>query len=125
VDQISRWDVGIMPLPDSPFARGKCAFKIIQYMGCWKPVVASPVGENTWVVEHGVNGFLASSMAEWKQALSQLYENRDAGARMGVAGRARVEQSYSRQTVAPRVAGCLIDAVVRRGGKNSTSRGLP
>jgi len=123
VDEISRWHVGIMPLPDSPFARGKCAFKIIQYMGCWKPVVASPVGENSWVVEHGVNGFLANSMAEWTQALSQLYENRDAGSRMGFAGRARVEQNYSRQIVAPKVARCLADAVGRRDGKSSTTGG--
>lgn len=117
VDEISRWDVGIMPLPDTLFARGKCAFKIIQYMGCWKPVIASPVGENSLVVEHGVSGFLASSMTEWMDALKQLHDNRALGARMGAAGRATVERNYTRQVVAPRVAACLADAVGRRHRK--------
>jgi glycosyltransferase involved in cell wall biosynthesis len=113
VNEMSSWDVGIMPLADSPFARGKCAFKLIQYMGCWKPVVASPVGENKRVVEHGVTGFLADSPSEWMAALTELYEDRARGLRMGAAGRELVERTYSRSVVAPRVADCLKSAVRR------------
>src|SRR5690606_38569643 len=61
VSQIHQMDIGIMPLPDDPWERGKCAYKLIQYMACGLPVVASPVGMNTEVVSHGRNGYLADS----------------------------------------------------------------
>ena len=67
---IQSFDVGIMPLPDELWERGKCGYKLIQYMACEKPVVASPVGINQGLVEHGVNGFLASNLQEWVKALS-------------------------------------------------------
>ena len=67
-EEIGNFDVGIMPLPDDLWERGKCGFKLIQYMACGKPVVASPVGVNREIVVDGVNGYLASTK-EWVRAL--------------------------------------------------------
>lgn len=111
VGLIQGMDIGIMPLNDSPWARGKCGYKLIQYMACGLPVVASPVGVNSEIVEHGVNGFLASSEAEWREALNTLLGNRELRLRMGSAGRKKVEQEYSLQVYGPKVATLLEDAV--------------
>jgi len=102
-------DIGIMPLDDTPWSRGKCGYKLIQYMACGLPVVASPVGVNTDIVEHGVNGFLASNETEWRQALSTLLQDSDLRRRMGAAGRRKVETQYSLQVWGPRVARMLAD----------------
>lgn len=99
---IRRFDVGIMPLPDEPWARGKCGLKLIQYMACGLPVVASPVGANREIVEHGVNGFLAETQEEWVQALSLLMSDSSLRRRMGDAGRSKVEAHYSLQKTGPR-----------------------
>lgn len=106
VADLQRFDVGIMPLSDGPWERGKCGYKLIQYMACGRPVVASPVGANSQIVEHGVNGLLANTSADWVAALRAL---RDPAlrARMGAAGRAKVEQGYSVQVTAPRLAALL------------------
>ncbi len=113
VEQIQSFDVGIMPLPDGPFEQGKCGYKLIQYMACGLPVIASPVGVNTRIVEQGKTGFWASSDAEWVDALVMLYK--DAGMRtaLGQAGRKKVEQEYSLQVTAPRLQKILIEAVSR------------
>lgn len=111
VNNLSQIDVGIMPLPDTPWTRAKCAFKLIQYMGCWKPTISSPVGENVRVVEEGVNGFLASTPKEWLTALDRLYCDRTLGMSMGVAGREKVEKQYSLAVVAPQIAAILRRAV--------------
>jgi glycosyltransferase involved in cell wall biosynthesis len=110
IEDIRRFDVGIMPLPDSPWARGKCAFKLIQYMACGLPVVASPVGMNKEVVEHGVNGFLAQTSGEWIDALTSLHLDAELRSRFGAAGRLKVVQRYSLQVTAPRLAACLANA---------------
>jgi glycosyltransferase involved in cell wall biosynthesis len=114
VDELKRLDVGIMPLPDGPWARGKCGFKLIQYMACGLPVVASPVGVNSEIVEQGVNGYLAGTTAEWVQALNALLLDGDLRKRMGQAGRKKVGQEYSLQVTGPKLAG-LIKAVVGAG----------
>ena len=101
VDAIRQFDIGIMPLVDEPFERGKCGYKLIQYMACGLPVVASPVGVNRTIVQHGVNGFLADSPEEWKHALRTLLNDAALRQRMGAAGRARVEQHYCLQVTAP------------------------
>jgi glycosyltransferase involved in cell wall biosynthesis len=100
-------DIGIMPLRDEPFERGKCAYKLIQYMASGKPVVASPVGENVHVVRPGVNGFLASSQSEWLSALSNLCNDTTLRERCGQAGRAIVEETYSLTVTAPRFLGLI------------------
>jgi glycosyltransferase involved in cell wall biosynthesis len=104
---IARMDIGIMPLLDSPWERGKCGYKIIQYMACGLPVVASPVGANVDIVRHGENGFLAADDAAWRDALERLIANPSLRARMGRAGRARVEAEYSLVAQVPRLADIL------------------
>lgn len=104
VSAIQSMDIGVMPLTDTPWARGKCGYKLIQYMACGLPVVASPVGVNKDIVEHGVNGFLAETDKEWRSAIETLLSDAELRRRMGAAGRKKVEESYSLQVWGPRVA---------------------
>jgi len=101
VNDISSFDVGIMPLRNNSWDRGKCGYKLIQYMACGKPVVASPVGVNTQIVEHGVNGFLAETEMEWIEALRTLRDNPELRAKMGAAARKKVIEKYTIQKIAP------------------------
>lgn len=109
VQSIANFDIGIMPLVDEPFARGKCGYKLIQYMACGLPVVASPVGVNCQIVEHGVNGFLAETPAQWEKALQVLLADAGLRQQMGQAGRQKIEQQYSIQATGPRLAMLLKD----------------
>ncbi|GLQ45735.1 glycosyl transferase [Dyella lipolytica] len=104
---IRQMDIGIMPLRDGPWERGKCGYKIIQYMACGLPVVASDVGANLDIVRHGENGFLAGHATAWESALEQLIASRSLRLRMGQAGRVRVENEYSLRMQAPRLADVL------------------
>ncbi|WP_448579497.1 glycosyltransferase family 4 protein [Thermaurantiacus sp.] len=103
VDLIRGMDIGIMPLDDSPWSRGKCGYKLIQYMACGLPVVASPVGVNREIVEQGENGFLAAGEQQWYDALVTLLGDARLRQRMGASGRANVEARYSLQMTAPRM----------------------
>lgn len=105
--QIARMDVGIMPLRDGPWERGKCGYKIIQYMACGLPVVASPVGVNPDIVRHGDNGFLAANDEDWYHSLRRLIDSPLLRERQGRAGRRRVEDDYSLASQAPRLADVL------------------
>ncbi|WP_223428809.1 glycosyltransferase family 4 protein [Tateyamaria pelophila] len=107
VSSIQGMDIGVMPLPDTPWAQGKCGYKLIQYMACGLPVVASPVGVNRDIVEHGVNGFLAESDDDWHTAIETLLNDAELRRRMGAAGRRKVEERYSLQVWGPRVARML------------------
>ncbi|HSN89753.1 MAG TPA: oligosaccharide flippase family protein, partial [Anaeromyxobacteraceae bacterium] len=124
VAELRRLDLGIMPLPDSPWERGKCGFKLIQYMGCSLPVIASPVGVNAEIVVHGETGLLATGEEEWLAALRTLGGSAALRARMGAAGRARLEARYTLQAVAPRLIGLLRGAAAARGPR-STAQGAP
>lgn len=104
-------DVGIMPLPDTPWERGKCGHKLIKYMASGLPVVASPVGVNATLVHEGVNGFLASTGDEWLRALEALQADSALRASMGSAGRACVEAEYSLARQAP-----ILEAALRQAG---------
>jgi glycosyltransferase involved in cell wall biosynthesis len=110
VGNIRSFDVGIMPLPDFPWERGKCGYKLIQYMACSKPVVASPVGVNMQIVESGINGFLASTKEEWVQALSVLQIDNDLRKRMSRAGRSKIEEQYCIQATATQLMELLLSA---------------
>ena len=100
---IAGFDLGIMPLPDSPWERGKCGYKLIQYMACGLPVIASPIGVNKEIVRDGENGFLARNFEEWEHALERLITSQELRNKMGDAGRAMVEREYSLQVQAPRI----------------------
>ena len=102
-EELSSFNVGIMPLQDQPFQRGKCAFKLVQYMAAGRPVIASPVGANTEVVTDGWNGYLPRSMGEWIQAIHTLRAEPDAARTMGERGRRRFLEHYSVETLTPRL----------------------
>lgn len=110
---LTRCDVGVMPLPDAPWERGKCGLKLLQYMAAGLPVVASPVGVNQRVVRHGVNGLLADTEAEWEAALLRLEADPALRADMGKAGRAKVEAEYDHAVAVPRLEAAL-DLGLRR-----------
>jgi glycosyltransferase involved in cell wall biosynthesis len=114
VAEVGKFDVGIMPLTDDPFTRGKCAFKLIQYMGCWKPVIASPVGENVVVVDHGKNGFLATTPGDWLRALEDVYGDPSRSAEMGRNGRRKIEAGYTLDKTGDTLAG-LFFSLARSG----------
>ena len=90
-------DIGIMPLPDTQFTRGKCGLKLIQYMACGLPVVASPVGVNREIVEEGRNGYLVSSDEEWYASLDKLIRDPELRRKLGKAGREKIEAGYTRE----------------------------
>jgi glycosyltransferase involved in cell wall biosynthesis len=97
-------DVGLMPLPDTDWARGKCGFKMLQYMATGLPVVVSPVGVNAEILAKGCVGYGAEIDDEWRSALEYLYHNRDRASEMGKAGRDVVETGYSRVVVGTRIS---------------------
>ena len=106
-------DVGVYPLTDDEWAKGKCGFKAIQFMSCGVPVVASAVGENLAIIEDGVNGFLASTPEEWETKLRRLLTDAPLRASFAAAGRRTVEERYSLRVCAPQVAAVLDDVLAR------------
>jgi glycosyltransferase involved in cell wall biosynthesis len=90
-------DIGLMPLPDTEWTRGKCAFKAIQYMAVGAVPIASPVGITQDLVRHGINGFLATSTEEWFRALQLLIDNPSIRQQLSVSARRTVEREYSLQ----------------------------
>ncbi len=98
---IHEMDIGVMPMPDNMWTRGKCAFKAILYMACGIPVVSSPVGMNMEVVKDGQNGFLAQDSVDWLNKLSLLIEKSDLRREMGRKGRILIEERYSVNANAP------------------------
>lgn len=111
---ISACDIGIMPLPDTPWEQGKCGYKLIQYMACGLPVVASPVGANLEIVRPGENGYLAASDEAWISALSALLHSAALRQSMGGCGRKVVESRYCLQKTGPALAS-LLRSVVQEG----------
>ena len=99
--------IGVMPLSDDAWARGKCAFKLLQYMAAGLPCVASPIGANTEAVIDGFNGLHASSIEDWERCLALLIESPGLRARFGANGHAHVERRYALQTYGSSYVGLL------------------
>ena len=95
IRDLATMDIGVMPMPDDPWTRGKCGFKALQYMAMQIPAVLSPVGVNKEIVESGVEGFLCESPEEWFGALEHLILNPEKRKEMGMKGRQKVIRSYS------------------------------
>lgn len=108
---VQAMDIGIMPLPDKPWTRGKSGYKLVQSMACGLPVVASPVGVNATIVRDGETGLLATDQAQWRAALTRLIDDPALHAAMGKAGRARAVDAYSLQAHAPRLIEVMRRAV--------------
>lgn len=104
-------DIGLMPLTDDIWSRGKCGFKILQYFSVGVPVVASPVGINSEIVEHGVNGFLAGTNEEWELRLAELIADVSLRKKMGTEGRKTVAERYSREGYLKRYVSLIEDIV--------------
>jgi len=102
IEMMLEFDVGIMPLSDDLWSQGKCGFKLIQYMACGLPVIASPVGVNNEIIEQGENGFLATSTDEWLQAFYALAKDVNLCKKMGQNGRMDFEKKYSLSVTAPK-----------------------
>ncbi len=103
-------DIGLAPLPDNKFTRGKCGFKILQYQAAGLPVVASPVGVNARYVQDGINGFLAKDNAEWVERIGQLLRCSQTRKQMADAARLECEQFdvlFLGQQLAKLVKECL------------------
>jgi glycosyltransferase involved in cell wall biosynthesis len=107
VEAVATAGIGLMPLTDDGWSRGKCAFKLLQYMAAGLPAVASPVGANRDAVVDGDTGLLASTPAEWAAALGSLLADPARCAAMGAAGRRRIFERYDRAVVVPRAAALL------------------
>jgi glycosyltransferase involved in cell wall biosynthesis len=106
-------DIGIYPLPDDEWARGKCGFKAIQFMACGVPVVAAAVGVNREIIEDGVSGFIATTPSEWVDKLGRLIADPALRWRLGSAGRQTIEARYSLQANAPKLVAAVTTAVER------------
>lgn len=114
VSSLQDCDIGVMPLSDSDWERGKCGYKLIQYMACSLPVVASPVGVNFEIVKPGENGFLASSSIEWENAFVALCSSQTLRREMGKCGRQQVERNFSVQVLAAKLEKVLREAAHRQ-----------
>jgi glycosyltransferase involved in cell wall biosynthesis len=95
VQEIQKFDIGVMPLPQSPYEMGKCGYKLIQYMACGVPAVASPVGVNSEIISNGISGFLASSIKEWVDAIKLMLTNRELYSVMREEGIKKVKREYN------------------------------
>ncbi|MEI6148069.1 MAG: glycosyltransferase family 4 protein [bacterium] len=120
IDELRSFDIGIMPLDNTPWERGKCGYKLIQYMACGLPVVASPVGVNAQIVKNGVTGILADTTEKWVDALNRLRQNPGLRQAMGRQGRRDVEERYCLERTGPLLMQWLEQI---QGGRQPTPTG--
>jgi glycosyltransferase involved in cell wall biosynthesis len=104
---LKSFDIGIMPLSDDLWSRGKCGLKIVQYFGVGIPAVCTPVGMNRDIVDNGINGFWAQDEDQWKKGLLKLIQEEGLRREMGHKGRKTVERGYSLEVNAPRILDVL------------------
>lgn len=118
LDLLATGRIGIMPLPDSPYERGKCGFKLIQYMGVGLPVIASPVGENQFIVDDEANGYLVKTADEWYDRISELLDCPDLAKKMGAQGYERFKEHYSTESAATKLIATINSAVAAKKDLN-------
>jgi glycosyltransferase involved in cell wall biosynthesis len=111
VEVISSFDIGIMPMPDNKWARGKCAMKALLYMAMGIPTICSAIGTNCEVITHGQNGFLATTTEDWVGRINELVGSCELREKLGAAGRKTVEDSYSMDQCARSFAAVVRQAV--------------
>ena len=117
VELFNTCDIGVYPLPDDDWSKGKCGFKAIQFMACGVPVLSAAVGVNREIIQDGVNGYLASSQDEWIAKLERLLGDAGLRRRFAEAGRRTIAERYSLGVNAPKMA-----AVLRAAAQESKSR---
>jgi glycosyltransferase involved in cell wall biosynthesis len=114
VEEISQFDVGIMPMPDTDWARGKCAMKALLYMSVGVPAIGSDIGANRDVITNGVNGFLASTKDDWIAQTMMLMSDPSLRDSLAAEGRKTVEKSYSMERSANLFAAVVRDTLTRQ-----------
>lgn len=102
-DDLRAGHIGLMPLPDDQWSKGKCGLKALQYMALGVPTICSPVGVNSTIIKDGVNGYLAANEDEWIEKLKLMIDSAETRIRIGQEGRKTVEEEYSAVRHAPRV----------------------
>lgn len=95
IPDLMRFDIGLMPLTDDKWARGKCGFKALQYMALEVPALVSPIGVNTTIVDHGKTGFICYDLEDWVSSISVLLQDADLRQEMGRKARVKIVESYS------------------------------
>ena len=103
LEDLTEIDIGVMPLPDDAWSKGKCGLKALQFMALGIPTICSPVGVNTDIIHDDQNGYIAATEDEWVDKLARLLRSAELRQRLGDAGRVTVEEKYSAITQAPRV----------------------
>jgi glycosyltransferase involved in cell wall biosynthesis len=119
IEAIRAFDIGIMPLNDTAWERGKCAYKLLQVMAAGRPVVGSAVGANCSVIQDGVNGFLVDRPSRWIDALIRLIDDADLRVRMGFEALRTITDEYAIERVLPQLASVLLDSAALGGNHPS------
>ena len=109
--EVSLFDIGIMPLPDNDYTRGKCGYKALQYMAAGVPPVVSDVGVNASIVSHGLDGLVAGSEEEFQQSLEALIIDGSLRQKLGESARMKVEKKFSIQVVGKLLSDILLENV--------------
>lgn len=95
IEDLLNFNIGLMPLTEDKWSNGKCGFKALQYMSLGIPALVSPVGVNTRIVDHGINGFICENDADWKKYIKEIYNNRDLLYTLSANTRKKIEENYS------------------------------
>jgi len=117
---IASMDIGLAPCKDTPWTRGKCGLKVLQYLAASRPVVCAPVGAQKEMVRDGVNGYHAGNISEWVRALDRLISCAGDRLRMGAAGRKLLEEHYTIARWAPRFVEAVTGCATRQPGARAT-----
>lgn len=114
-------DIGLAPLPDNRFTRGKCGFKVLQYAAAGLPAVASPVGVNSEYVRDGLTGYCATNMSQWVEKISELIKNAELRKQMGASGRVQVKE-FDIHIIGAKLAGLIKESVEQPSNEKKINR---